>query len=233
VVYTLLLRLAGPMQSWGTNSRFAHRDTNKEPSKSGVIGLLAGAMGIDREDWHRLEPLTCLRMAVRHDRPGILRQDYQTAGCHAGDRIIKADQSLEKKDGVVSYRRYLADACFVAGLEGRDGALLQKVHQSLQSPHWPIFLGRKSYVPSKPVFFSSGPSELSLLDTMRTCPWIGETNRTRAAPEQLLVSLESDTKEGILRMDQPLSNFSERRFGARYVQSVWINTPSEGNNVSN
>ena len=37
---TLLLRLAGPMQSWGVQSRFSVRDTGLEPSKSGVIGLL-------------------------------------------------------------------------------------------------------------------------------------------------------------------------------------------------
>ena len=32
---TLLMRLAGPMQSWGTQSRFTVRDTGREPSKSG------------------------------------------------------------------------------------------------------------------------------------------------------------------------------------------------------
>ena len=42
---TLLLRLVGPMQAWGTSSRFDERDTGKEPSKSGVIGLLAAALG--------------------------------------------------------------------------------------------------------------------------------------------------------------------------------------------
>ena len=41
---TLLMRLAGPMQSWGTTSRFDQRDTGKEPSKSGVVGLLAAVL---------------------------------------------------------------------------------------------------------------------------------------------------------------------------------------------
>lgn len=68
---TLLLRLVGPMQSWGTTSRFDQRDTGKEPSKSGVIGLLAAALGIDRENWIDLEPLTLLSMGARHDRPGV------------------------------------------------------------------------------------------------------------------------------------------------------------------
>ena len=85
---TLLIRLAGPMQSWGTSSRFDRRDTGKEPSKSGVIGLLSAAMGIGRENWVDLEPLAALSMGIRHDRPGILKQDYQTAS-----NIISADPS--------------------------------------------------------------------------------------------------------------------------------------------
>ena len=45
---TLLLRLAGPMQAWGADSRFDIRKTNREPTKSGVIGLLAAALGLRR-----------------------------------------------------------------------------------------------------------------------------------------------------------------------------------------
>ena len=85
---TLLLRLVGPMQSWGTTSRFDDRDTAKEPSKSGVLGLVAAALGIDRENWVELEPLCHLCMGVRHDRPGVPKRDYQTA-----QRVISADGS--------------------------------------------------------------------------------------------------------------------------------------------
>ena len=106
---TLLLRLMGPMQSWGTTSRFDQRDTGKEPSKSGVIGLIAAAMGIDREEWTDLEPLTHLVMGVRHDRPGVPKYDYQTAGCATTDTIIQAD-GKPAKSGVVSRRDYLAEA---------------------------------------------------------------------------------------------------------------------------
>ncbi|MBU1405405.1 MAG: type I-E CRISPR-associated protein Cas5/CasD, partial [Proteobacteria bacterium] len=140
---TLLLRLVGPMQSWGTTSRFDQRDTGKEPSKSGVIGLLAAAMGIDRENWPDLEPLTRLALGVRHDRPGVPKRDYQTAGCATGDTIIKAD-GKPSKDGVVSQRFYLADAAFLVGLEGDDRVFLEKVHAALRNPVWPLALGRKS-----------------------------------------------------------------------------------------
>jgi len=125
---TLLLRLVGPMQSWGTTSRFDQRDTGKEPSKSGVVGLLAAALGIDREKWTDLQPLTKLSMGVRHDRPGVPKRDYQTAGCAANDTMIKAD-GKPSRDGVVSQRFYLADAAFLVGVEGDDRALLDKVHE--------------------------------------------------------------------------------------------------------
>ena len=98
---TLLLRLVGPMQSWGTTSRFDQRDTGKEPSKSGVVGLLAAALGIDRENWTNLEPLTGLSMGVRHDRSGIPKRDYQTAGCAPTDTMVRADGSQAKGGGVV------------------------------------------------------------------------------------------------------------------------------------
>ena len=112
---TLLLRLVGPMQSWGITSRFDQRDTGREPSKSGVTGLLAAAMGIDRENWTDLEPLARLSMGVRHDRAGVPKRDYHTAGCAATDTIKKAD-GTDSKDGVVSQRFYLADAAFLVGL---------------------------------------------------------------------------------------------------------------------
>jgi CRISPR system Cascade subunit CasD len=44
----LLLRLAAPLQSWGVESKFDTRRTLGYPTKSGVIGLVASAMG--RED---------------------------------------------------------------------------------------------------------------------------------------------------------------------------------------
>ena len=39
----LLIRLKGPMQSWGSRSRFSLRSTEPYPTKSGVIGMIAAA----------------------------------------------------------------------------------------------------------------------------------------------------------------------------------------------
>ena len=213
------------MQSWGTTSRFDQRDTGKEPSKSGVIGLLAAALGIDRESWDDLEPLTRLTMAVRHDRPGVLKRDYQTA-----QNIISADRSKVHETAVTT-RDYLADAVFLVGLEGTDRSLLERAHVALQHPVWPLALGRKSYVPSESVWLERGINEAPLLEVFAARLWLGTLRRFESAPERLLVSVESQDGSGALRMDQPLSSFAERRFGARYVRSDWVSLAQEATDV--
>lgn len=228
---TLLIRLMGPMQSWGTTSRFTERDTGKEPSKSGVIGLLAAALGIDRGNWCDLEPLTRLTMGVRHDRPGIPKRDYQTAGCAATDMIVKAD-GTPSDDGVVSRRFYLADAAFLVGLEGPERPLLERVHDALRDPVWPLALGRKSYVPSEPIWIENGIHDAPLREAMATWPWIASERTWETRPERLLVSYESKDGSGVLKMDQPLSSFAARRFGARYICSEWIPFPQEVSHVA-
>ena len=71
VMSTLLLRLAAPMQSWGDESKFTTRRTLREPTKSGVVGLLGAAMGIRREQGEEIARLSCaLRMGVRVDQEG-------------------------------------------------------------------------------------------------------------------------------------------------------------------
>jgi CRISPR system Cascade subunit CasD len=200
------------MQSWGTISRFDQRDTGKEPSKSGVIGLLAAAMGIDREEWPTLEPLTKLKMGVRHDRSGVPKRDYQTA-----QNIISADHS-KVHDTAVSTRDYLADAAFLVGLEGEDRSLLKKAHSALRDPVWTLALGRKSYVPSESIWLPDGLQEKPLREALREYQWLGSGE----VPQKLLFSWESEDGAGSLRMDQLLSSFAERRFGSRFVVSQWL-----------
>ncbi len=201
---TLLLRLAGPMQSWGTRSRFDERDTGLEPSKSGVIGLLCAALG--RARYEAIDDLASLRMGVRVDREGVVHYDYQTAS-----QVLRADgRGLQPT--VQSWRYYLSNAVFLVGLEGSDEALLREAHQALRTPRWTLYLGRKSYLPSAPVWLSDGLVEPPLEQALMTYPPLVED-----VGERLRFVIETDV--GQLRMDQPLAPFSQRRFGARYVTS--------------
>ncbi|MBS3934090.1 MAG: type I-E CRISPR-associated protein Cas5/CasD [Truepera sp.] len=223
---TLLLRLAGPMQSWGTKSRFDERDTDLLPSKSGVIGLLCAAIGIDREEREPVLQLADLRMGVRVDQPGVLRYDYQTA-----QNVIAADQS-KVHPTTVSRRFYLSDAVFLVGLEGADRGLLRRAHLALKNPAWLLFLGRKGYLPSPGVFLSDGLRDEPLREALGYKflgrEWPKDENGKDV--ERLPVILENrDSSEGSLRMDQPLGSFAERRFGARFVvpDSVEVKRVSE------
>lgn len=149
---TLLLRLAGPLQSWGYRSRFSDRDTGLEPTKSGVVGLLCCALGQRRSA--RPDKLAALTMHVRVDRQGTLLKDFHTAGggVFRGSRDYFAPTSsgAKGKNPVVTERHYLQDASFLVALEGDDG-LISMLAEKLADPDWPLALGRRSCPPSEPV----------------------------------------------------------------------------------
>jgi CRISPR system Cascade subunit CasD len=213
---TLLLRLAGPMQSWGTTSRFDERDSQLEPSKSGVLGLVCAALGRDRAE--PIDDLACLRMAVRVDREGLLMRDYQTA-----TGVVTAAGKVDPHRTVVSPRYYLADAAFLVGLEGDDRDLLERIQSALRAPVWPLALGRKAFPPGCPVWFPDGLRELGLRDALRAEPRIAEPRfEHRDAPLRLILE---HAESGAVRLDQPVAPFAERRFGPRYVVAEVIDVP--------
>lgn len=208
---TLLLRLEGPMQSWGTRSRFDRRDTGDEPSKSGVLGLLCAAMGIDRTDAEGLEPLIPLRMGVRVDRPGLLQVEFQTAQLRPG----------RGHESALAWLEYLADASFLVGLEGEDRDLLRRAHESLDRPHWLLCLGRRAYAPSQSVFIPDGLRDQPLETALREGPW-----STTTRPDAVDLILESS--DGSPRRDVPTGAFAERRFTTRYVQTATVAVEAHG-----
>lgn len=227
---TLILRLQGPMQSWGTQSRFSVRDTGREPSKAGVIGLLCAAEGRPRTE--SLADLNALCMGVRGDREGTLQRDYHTAGggTFRGRPYGVAKANRAKPETVTSTRYYLADAEYVVGLEG-DDELLESLRQSLQAPCWPLYLGRKSFVPCRPIV---GPDCLrlgqSLEEALRAEPWLARSERDRQerlAEPRLRAVLDAPPHESPeVRHDVPLS-FDPRQFTIRHVRTVPIDLNPE------
>lgn len=205
---TLLLRFEGPMQSWGTRSRFSDRDSESEPSKSGVIGVLAAAQGIKRGgDYGGLETA---RMGVRVDRPGVLSYDFQTTR-----NVLRSDE--KDTANAISKRYYLSDASFLVGLQHPQQALLEKAWQALLNPVFATYLGRRSYVPSKSIYLADGLSDLELEAALRSYPF--------SKPPSHLI-LEETPPNGSLRMDQPIPN-SDRNFAPRFVRYVpWSPPPA-------
>lgn len=215
-MHTLLLRLSGPLQAWGVQSRFSIRDTGLEPSKSGVVGLLCAALGRPRAT--ALTDLAALRLGVRVDQEGRLAYDYHTA-----QEVLKAAGGT--KDTEPSRRYYLSDAIFLVGLAGDDLALLQILYAALATPVWPLYLGRKAFVPGAPVWLEDGLRlDTDLRAALAAYPWLGGDVKKR--PEQLRLVLEDDAGSEV-RPDQPLS-FAERRFAPRRVTTTFITFETGG-----
>jgi CRISPR system Cascade subunit CasD len=216
---TLFLRLVGPMQSWGTTSRFDERDTQLEPSKSGVLGVVCAALGRDRSE--PVDDLARLRMGVRADREGVVMRDYQTSTGVLVAGTGKADATRT----VVSERYFLADAGFLVGLEGDDESLLHAVSSALRSPVWPLYLGRKAMVPSLPVWLDDDIVRQGLAEALAMRPRVAAPQL--ADRDRGLRTMLEHPREGSVRYDQPLGPYSERRFGSRLVLSGVIHDVPE------
>ena len=237
---TLLLRLVGPMQSWGTQSQFRERDTGLEPSKSGVIGLLCAALGRPRDE--PVNDLAALMMGVRVEREGAMRRDYQTAG--GWHRREDAWYGVAKADGktggtVLSDRYYLADADFLVGLSGEDEALLTRLHAALGAPHWPLALGRKAFVPAIPVQVPDNAAHYgpalrdgevrTLLCDLNAVPWCAGRGGRDVQPAQLRLVFDATTDDltqatGLIarRADVPVSfALGQRTFRTRFVRTAF------------
>jgi CRISPR system Cascade subunit CasD len=207
----LLIPIVGPMQSWGTRSRFQERDTEREPSKSGVIGLLCAALGRDRSE--PINDLADLKMGVRVDREGTMRVDFQTA---QGVAVASGGSPQNQ----ISNRHYLSDAAFMVCFEG-DTDLLSDLQNALRSPVWPIFLGRKSYVPSLPPYVPDGLKLRSnLRDALLAYPLLSDPDGSA-----IRLVLESSEMTYESRVDNPVSfALGKRKFGERYVKTEFVPT---------
>lgn len=242
----LVLRLAAPLQSWGAQGAFNVRDTRPEPTKSGVTGLLAAALGLPREA--PLDELLTLRMGVRADVPGALLRDYHVASDFRGKPLPQSGVSAKgvqrptapAKYTHVTSRYYLQDALFVAALEGpRD--LLVPLDEAVRAPHFPLALGRRSCPPTQPL--ALGVEEGNLEGVLHELPWQaserakesyanklghrrGLDGPFRPATVPCSVTLEDDEGDDVLK-DVPLSfDPHDRAFLGRRVRHEWLRIPT-------
>ncbi|MFJ9461509.1 type I-E CRISPR-associated protein Cas5/CasD [Kitasatospora sp. NPDC101447] len=148
----LLIRLAAPLQSWGETSEFNERGTAAFPTRSGVIGLLASALGRHRGD--NISDLTTLSLTVRTDRPGTVLRDLHTVGGGLPASRTVTTAEGKKRSGttatLLSHRYYLADAAFTAVVTAGP-SLLDEWADALRHPFWPPYLGRRSCPPEGPL----------------------------------------------------------------------------------
>lgn len=238
----LVLRLAGPLQSWGLTGQFTRRDTAAEPTKSGVVGLLAAATGRRRAD--TIDDLVGLRLGVRTDRAGSLLRDYHTASDYRGRLLLTAavdssgnqKRSTSKQTTVVTTRWYLQDAVFVVAVSGPE-PLLSGLADAMLAPTFPLCLGRRSCVPTQPLLLRpAGPAHETDArlwpydheQVLALVPWQGarRDGRTAAGGRRLPVTVDAVDGEDTVN-DLPVDFAPDRRgFRSRSVRHGWVLPPA-------
>ena len=207
---TLLLRFAGPLQAWGADSRFDVRRTNREPTKSGVIGLIASALGLRRDA--PLDELNRLRFGVRVDREGVLLRDLHT---------VRKD----KNTSYMTTRYYLSDAVFLVGLYSDDEALMQRLEHAVRNPAHPLFLGRRSCPPEGRVCL--GLRQMPLEEALKSEPSLIPPKPSKSdEPQRVRIVL--DDPRGTARLNDLPVSFSpyNRQYAYRAAREMWNTFPS-------
>jgi CRISPR system Cascade subunit CasD len=241
-----VLRLAGPLQSWGSESQFNRRDTDAMPTKSGIIGLLAAATGRRRGD--PILDLVSLMVGVRADQPGTLLRDYHTVSDYRGDPLLSASvdsrgrqkRTSPAKHTAVTQRFYLQDAVFVAVVEGA-WAMLSGLAEAVTHPAFPLALGRRCCVPSQPLLIRAEQTDgviwhgglkttLAAVGWQASRPYRDNLRRRSGPVPSVPLAVTSDAEEGDeeeeggeSRADLPVSfAHRTRAFTVRRVKHSWL-----------
>ena len=226
----LALYLRAPLQSWGASSKFGDRGTLDAPTRSGLTGLLAAACGVDKNDEVRdrdwLARAARLSFEVVGFKRGDRMTDYHTVGARYDEndpwqrRMIPTKAENGKPRGTdITHRDYLSDSVFGAVLSG-DDALVAEMAEALENPVWGVWLGRKSCIPTEPVFAgvfeSAEAARTALADRWRrSAERAGETIGENSVAFSVVEVLPDETDETVL--DVPVS-FTKRDFHARGIR---------------
>ncbi len=202
----LALLLDGPLQSWGFASRFTRRTTALHPTKSGVVGLLAAAMGIDKHGADeatqiaRLAALDCTTVTLpklrgSRELPMLRLSDYHTIG-GGYDKKTEAMKKPRAASGatletVLSERHYLLDARFGVLLEG-ESDWLGHIASKLRDPKWGLWLGRKCCIPASPLLVGVGKDHATAWQMLVQAAGLG----AEARMEQFDRVIEGEAAEG-------------------------------------
>ncbi len=241
----LIFRIYGMMASWGDIAVGEFRPSFDRPSKSAVIGMVAAALGIRRDEEDRLRELaTGYCMAVRIDAPGILMRDYHTAQVPSSGKgrnkitfpTRKAELSVPKDElnTILSSRDYRCDAVYSVCLWSRTASPLYPLavlKQHLENPVFGLYLGRKSCPLALPLQPQVIPAK-SISGALSTAhfkdaPFIARLE----SDSDVRIFWEGDMDAGfpsvhtVQRRDDPLSR-KRWQFGNRTEHSAMIRKPA-------
>jgi len=148
------------MCAWGDVAVGEQRPTAGHPSKSAVLGLLAAALGIRRDDEVQQQALVeQYATAVRVDASGELLRDYHTAQVPPARRGVRYhtrrdELRSDKLNTILSQRDYRMDASYSIAVwaTGSERPLtMAELSSALLRPRFTLYLGRKSCPPALPL----------------------------------------------------------------------------------
>lgn len=211
-VKTILLKFAGPLQSWGSSSHFENRHTDFYPTKSAIIGIISASFGYRRDNDEEIKKLNKIKFAVRIDQRGNLLRDYHIA--------------RKFKNGIfertyVTNRYYLEDAVFVVAISHEDDDFVDLIEEKLKNPFFQYYMGRRSLPLSADFIISK--TENSVIESLKQCDWQAakwykkKNNRELIELEIHADSNLLDNSIYSLKKDKVISfSQKERKFAFRY-----------------
>jgi CRISPR system Cascade subunit CasD len=157
----LLFTLYAPLASWGEITVGELRGSWDRPSRSAILGLTAGALGIVRDDQPSHDALDVgYGVAVRLDVAGSPLVDYHTAQTVAASIVKKRRPSTRAelltspdRETILSRRTYRQDALATVALWARPTARwsLVELADALRRPMFVPYAGRKANVLGLPL----------------------------------------------------------------------------------
>ncbi len=160
----LILRLQGPMQSWGDHTFEDFRPSHPFPTRSGLTGLLGACLGIDRAETQAHAELSAsFAMAVRSNQTMTKLEDFHTVF------DVERVSGPPRKHPVVSRREYLCDASFSVAMRFYDNAVfrLEQVKSAIQAPYYTPTLGRRSCPLAVPLLEREHGGEVQAPDVLQ------------------------------------------------------------------
>ncbi len=159
MAHYLLMRLYGPLASWGETAVGEARHSAMHPSRSALLGLLAAALGIERDDEAAQSALSAgYRFGVKLESPGSPLRDFHTIEIGVPQRkqrfrTRRQSLSAEKVDTLLSVREYRCDSLASIAIEATRQApfTLEQLADALRAPRFTLYLGRKSCPLALPV----------------------------------------------------------------------------------
>jgi CRISPR system Cascade subunit CasD len=221
----LAFYIDAPLQAWGASSRFQRRETEAFPTKSGIIGLIAAAMGIDKnsqEEPEQLRPLGALKFSVLRleKKSGTVQRlsDFHTVGGgydrqHPVEKlhIARTANGGVCQNAVITHRTYLTDAKFIAVLEGEE-TIVDGIAVALENPKWGVWFGRKCCLPAAPLLPVVASSSTEAIHALVSRLGLDAMEPTAAQGQE-----ESPGDGAWYPSDQPVS-FGKREYQARPVR---------------